>query len=389
MATPVFNILNDSIEFLVPSATGSPKVIAAPSTLRESPLVVTPGLVDLQVNGYMGRDYSSETLTESDITGICRDMVRIGTLFHVPTIITRPQRVIVGNLQLMAEVRARDPLVGHSIVGYHIEGPYISTVEGPRGAHDPAYIRNPSYREFLEWQSAAHGGIRIVTVAPELPGALSFIEKITADGVVASIGHSAAEPEVIRRAVEAGARMSTHLGNGSHRCLPRLDNYLWEQMACDELDAGLIADGYHLPAAALRTMARTKGVERVVLVSDLSPMAGLEPGTYEWDRIRVTVGESGVIEVHDSPYFAGAWRSLLENLSVFAAATDTSPIATIRLATIRPMRLIGLESWYRTRMEHGTMTVLRWDERSRTVGVVFSSSEGTIIRHDGDLLPFP
>ena len=181
--------------------------------------------------------------------------------------------------------------------------------------------------------------------------------------------------------------MSTHLGNGSHRCLPRLQNYLWEQMACDELDAGVIADGYHLPTAVLRAIARTKGPERIALVSDLSPMAGLKPGVYEWDRIRVRVGENGMIGVHDSPYFAGAWRSLLENLSVFSEATGTSCVDTIRLATLRPIRLIGRESWYRTRIENGTMTVLRWNEARRTVQLVLSSLEGTIIRHDGDLLP--
>ena len=387
MKRPILNILNDSMEFLVTSATGLPSMISGAPEPSDSPFVAVPGLVDLQVNGYMGRDYSSPVLTEQDVVEICRDMVQIGTLFHVPTIITRPQHLIVRSLRLMEEVRKRESMVKHGIIGYHIEGPYISAEEGPRGAHDPAYIRNPSYEEFLEWQSASNGRVRIVTLAPELPGALSFIERITADGVTASIGHSAAEPELIRRAVNAGARMSTHLGNGSHRFLPRLDNYLWEQIACDELDAGLIADGYHLPAAALRTIARTKGTERIVLVSDLSPMAGLEPGTYEWDRIQVKVRENGMIEVDDGPYFAGAWRSLLENLSVFCRAAGTHYTDTIRLASLRPIRLLGLESWYRKRMDKGTMTVLKWDEAQQKLQAVLSSLEGRIIHHNNDLLP--
>ena len=387
MRAPLLNILNDSMDSLVLSEDGSPSIVSDSSAMNGSRFILTPGLVDLQVNGYMGRDYSSALLTEHDVRNICEDMVRIGTLFHLPTIITRPRHLIVRNLQLMEEVRKRDSMVKQSIVGYHIEGPYISSEDGPRGAHDPEYIRSPSYDEFLEWQSAANGAIRMVTLAPELPGALSFIERITADGVIASIGHSAAAPELILRAVDAGASMSTHLGNGSHRLLPRLSNYLWEQIACDELQAGLIADGYHLPAAAMRTIARTKGTERIVLVSDLSPMAGLEPGTYEWDQIRVRVRENGMIEVNEGPYFAGAWRSLLENLSVFCTTTGTHYTDTVRLATIRPIRLLGLESWYRTRMENGTMTVFRWDEEQQRIQAVLSSLEGRIIHQDSEFSP--
>ncbi len=112
-------------------------------------------------------------------------------------------------------------------------------------------------------------------------------------GVAVAIGHTAADAAAIRRAVDAGASISTHLGNGSHPQLPRLRNYLWEQLACDDLTAGLIPDGFHLPEAVMRVFARAKGLERIFLVSDVGSCAGLPPGRYRWDRIEVEVCADG------------------------------------------------------------------------------------------------
>src|SRR5205807_1149747 len=168
---------------------------------------------------------------------------------------------------------------------FHLEGPYISAEDGPRGAHPLAQVRPPDLGEFQRIQEAADGNIRLVTLAPELPGALAFIDKLTAAGVVVAIGHTAASPATIRDAVSAGARLSTHLGNGSHAMLPRHDNYLWEQLAADELWASIICDGHHLPAAVMRCILRVKTPARTILTCDAGSLAGLPSGRYrEWDQ---------------------------------------------------------------------------------------------------------
>lgn len=341
--------------------------------------IALPGLFDLQVNGYGGHDYSSPDLDSGDVEWICRRMIEIGTLYHLPTIITRPQEIVLHNLETIENARRRDPVVAAVIKGYHIEGPYISNEEGPRGAHDPDYIRDPDIGEYREWQAAAANRLRIVTVAPERRGSLRFIEQLLADGVVPSIGHSSATPEEIRRAVSAGARMSTHLGNGSHRMVPRLHNYIWEQLAADELTAGVIADGFHLPEAVLRTFSRTKGLNHLVLVSDLSPMAGLDPGTYIWDKIAIEVGDDGRIGVAGSPYFAGAWRSLAETLPIFMRAAGTSPSETLPLATTTPADIIGLGEWYRGLSSNESITVFAHDATSLAFQPVFSALDGVIL----------
>lgn len=348
------------------------------SSLQAEYLAV-PGLLDLQVNGYGGHDYSSPKLSTDDVTWICEQMVTIGTIYHLPTVITRPQQAILNSLETIEAARRRNTTVDAGVVGYHIEGPYISDIEGPRGAHDAAYIRDPDIGEYREWQAAAADRIRIVTVAPERRGSIAFIERLVEDGVVAAIGHSAATPEEIRSAVEAGARMSTHLGNGSHRTVPRLHNYIWEQLAADNLTAGIIADGFHLPDAVIKTIHRTKGPNRIVLVSDLSPMAGLPPGSYVWDKIDIEVGQDGRIGVLGSPYFAGAWRSLATALPVFMRATGATPAETFPLVTTVPADTIGIGEWYRNLSTSESVTVFSLNQGERSYRPILSALNGTVL----------
>ncbi|MFP4210102.1 MAG: N-acetylglucosamine-6-phosphate deacetylase [Alkalispirochaeta sp.] len=349
---------------------------------NDAEYISLPGLVDLQVNGYGGDDYSSPKLTCGDVEAICRNVITAGTLYHLPTIITRPREVILGNLETIETTRRLNPTVASAVRGYHIEGPFIASEEGPRGAHDPAYIRDPDPGEYREWQAASGETIRIVTVAPERRGAIPFIERLAADGVVPAIGHTGASPEEIRRAVAAGARMSTHLGNGSHQTMPRLHNYIWEQLAADELTAGIIADGIHLPDGVLKTFRRAKGLDRLVIVSDLSPIAGLPPGTYTWDRISVDVAADGRIGVTGSPYFAGAWRTLAQAIPVFIRATATTLEETIALMTTRPAELIGLGGWYRELSSRESVTVFSVDRSSGSYRPVLSAVDGVVIHEE-------
>src|SRR5262249_12675635 len=138
-----------------------------------------------------------------------------------------------------------DPELAHATPAFHLEGPYISAEDGPRGAHPSAHVRPPDWEEFCRLQEAAGGRIRLVTLAPEREGALGVIERLVATGVVVALGHTAATGRQIHDAISAGARLSTHLGNGAHAVLPRHPNYIWEQLAADELWASIICDGHH------------------------------------------------------------------------------------------------------------------------------------------------
>jgi N-acetylglucosamine-6-phosphate deacetylase len=203
-------------------------------------------------------------------------------------------------------------------------------------------VRNPDYEEFREWQEAAEGAIRIVTLAPETEGAIDFIAKLSAEGVIASIGHTATSQEAISAAVAAGARLSTHLGNGSNALIPRLRNYIWNQLAEDRLSASIIADGFHLPDDVLKIFARAKGLERLILVSDVAFLAGSPPGTYNWGDIEVEVNRDGHLSLKGTEFLAGAGHLLDRCIARFADATKASLAQTISLCTLNPARLIGL-----------------------------------------------
>src|SRR5690606_36313484 len=141
-------------------------------------------------------------------------------------------------------------------------------------------------------QDAAEEAIRLLALSPEHEGSDAFIANAVQSGVLIAIGHTQATSDQIRSAVDAGARMSTHLGNGAHPMLRRHPNYLWDQLAEDRLTASLIVDGHHLPPAVVKTFVRAKGAERCVLVSDVTGMAGMPPGRYD----QTSIGPVEVLE---------------------------------------------------------------------------------------------
>lgn len=309
--------------------------------MDESLPFICHGFLDMQVNGYNGSDYSLDDLDRMHIDHILSSLALSGTTQHVPTIVTSPQTRLIRNLRTLAKERSHSPLVAAAIVGYHIEGPYISSEDGPRGAHDPRYTRDPDYEEFLTWQDAADGLIKIVTIAPERSGALDFIEKIVDSGVIAAIGHTAASPGRIREAISAGCSLSTHLGNGSHATLPRLANYVWEQLASDELYCGIISDGFHLPAAVIKSISRVKGMDRVILISDAVLPGGYPPGLCKWGNIDIEVFKDGHLGLPGTDYLAGAAHLLDWDIPRFMRFTGASLSQAVNPCTVNPSRLLS------------------------------------------------
>lgn len=242
--------------------------------------LVAPGLVDLQINGFGGHDFNSPAATEKTAEEVTRALWREGVTSYFPTVITNSGEGIEKAVGAIAKACEGAEFVREGIAGIHLEGPFICLEDGPRGAHDRAHVRAPSWDLFRRWQEAAGGRIRILTMSPEWPGSAEFIARCVEAKVTVSIGHTAATPAQIREAVGAGARMSTHLGNGSHVQIRRHPNYIWEQLAQDGLWATMIADGFHLPDSVLKVFMRVKG-EKAVLVSDAVYLSGLDPGAYD------------------------------------------------------------------------------------------------------------
>lgn len=300
-------------------------------------LWIAPGWIDVQVNGFAGVDYNSPQSTPEEIARSLELLFATGVTRFYPTVITGSQESMAGALRNLARCRAELP-GGVAMEGFHVEGPHICAEDGPRGAHPRQWVRPPDLDEFRRWQEACGGLVRMVTVAPELPGAARYIESIVSGGVVAAIGHTAATAAQIADAVSAGATISTHLGNGAHPVLRRHPNYIWDQLAEDRLMAGFIVDGIHLDAAFLKVALRAKGLNRSVLVTDAAAPAGAAPGRYRLGDLAVELTSDNRVVLVDSGKLAGSALRMdrgIENL-IRLAGLDLND--AIRLATVNPAR---------------------------------------------------
>ena len=236
------------------------------------------------------------------------------------------------------------PRQSRRIAGIHLEGPYITPEDGPRGAHPKRYCRKPDWEEFQRLQAAAGGRIRILTMSPECEHAAAFIRRVSASGVLVALGHTSADSDQIRAAVDAGARLSTHLGNGSHPTFHRFRNHLWPQLADDRLMASLIVDGHHLTPEMVRVFVRTKTPQRCILISDLSGQAGQPPGRYSSLSGEIELLPNGKLVVAGQhELMAGASATLNVAVANAVRFADVDLSTAIRMATENPARLLGME----------------------------------------------
>ena len=340
------------------------------SSAQSSTLLYAPAFVDLQINGYGGVDFSNpDTLSEEGVAKVVRALRAQGVAYFFPTLVTGSFEATRRSLKVIDQ-SCRNVDVVRSIAGIHLEGPYISSEDGPRGAHPLEHVRPPDLDEFDAWQEAAGGRIKLVTLAPEVPGALVFTEALRARDIFVAIGHTGATPQQIRDAVAAGATLSTHLGNGAHLTLPRHPNYLWSQLAEDDLYACLIADSHHLPPEVLKVMVRAKGLDKTILVSDMTSLAGLEPGRYTFAGSQVELAASGRISLSGTGYLAGSTLQLpdaVHNAVVFAGVPFA---AAVEMASLVPQRAVLTAVELET-FSNKTFSVLeRTDRGVRVVALV-------------------
>ncbi len=303
---------------------------------------VAPAFCDIQINGCDGISFNSPALTADQVRHVVHVCRRHGIAQLCPTLVTGPFAALAHGLATLRECCERDAELARAIPGFHVEGPYIAAEDGPRGAIHGQHVRPPDWDEFRRLQDTAGGRLRLMTLAPELPGALSFIERLSAAGVVVAIGHTAASSECIAAAIRAGARLSTHLGNGAHAMLPRHPNYVWEQLAADALWASFIADGHHLPASVMRCLLRVKTPRRLILTCDASSLAGLPPGRYrDWEQ-DFEVCPEGKIIVPGTHYLAGSWAFTDHCLATVLGLGEVPLADAVAMATARPRELLGL-----------------------------------------------
>ena len=300
------------------------------------------GLFDLQVNGYRGHDLNRDPDPQS-VRDLVRAVVESGVSRFAPTVVTASRPDMLRALRAVAAAREADPLARDSIPFIHVEGPHVAPEDGPRGAHPVEHVRPPDLDEFDEWQSASGGLAGLVTLSPHWPDTAAYVTSLRAQGVRVAIGHTGAEPDAIRAAVEAGATLSTHLGNGIAATLARHPNPIWSQLAEDRLFATFIADGHHLPAETLTAMLRAKGLARSILVSDAVALAGMPPGLYDASiGGRVELSPDGRLGLVGTPFLAGAAATLLAGVATAMRQAGLTLADALALASANPRAAFGL-----------------------------------------------
>ncbi len=300
------------------------------------------GFIDLQVNGYLGIDFSEPGLTLSDIRRVTRALVERGTIAYCPTVITGSVDTYKQNLPVLAQAMEEPDLQPH-LLGIHLEGPFISPEEGARGAHPRRFTREPDIDLFEQLLAFSKGKVSIVTVAPELPGAGDLIRCISGHGIRVFLGHHLAGPGAIEKACRAGATASTHLGNGLPNILPRHLNPLWDQLAEDQLTALLITDGHHLPDNFIRVVSKVKAPERLAVTSDSAPIAGLPPGRYNTLGQEVLLEESGRLWNPVGQHLVGSSSCMMQCMNYLAALDLMGEEELYLVGYHNPLRLLGRE----------------------------------------------
>jgi N-acetylglucosamine-6-phosphate deacetylase len=301
----------------------------------------SPGLVDLQVNGFAGVDYGSEFTPEQMRRSLTAQLAD-GVTRMLPTIITAAPERMAQAVARLAKVRGELGHLGAMMAGLHIEGPFISAEDGPRGAHPGSAVRAPDLEEVQRWQESSGGLVKMVTLAPEWPGACRFIEQLVQQGIVVAIGHTAANAAQIHDAVTAGATMATHLGNATFPAPPKF-NPLWDQLADDRLAASVIADGFHVPASFLKTALRTKNVDRLVLVTDAASPAGAAPGRYQLGEVEVELHPNGRVTLAGSTRLAGSALRMNQAVGNMVRLGGATLEEAVQMATVNAARLGQVE----------------------------------------------
>ena len=307
---------------------------------------VTEGLVDLQVNGFAGVDFNNCGISAEQLDCALAEIALSGVTTFLPTLITSSKDRMIETLRELDALVSSSRLGQLMVAGYHIEGPFLSPKDGYAGAHDAKYMISANIEFVAALQAATSRPIRLMTVAPEVSGVIELIATLTARGIRVAIGHSAANLLQIQAAVDAGATLSTHLGNGLPHMLHKTDNQIFWQLAQDKLTAMLIADGIHVPRPALQSMVRAKGLDRVILTTDAVAAAGRASvaGFYTLGETEIELSPDGAVSIPGSSYLAGSavtMDKILRNMINWYGYTIPQVLTVIQT---NPDRMLGRDT---------------------------------------------
>jgi N-acetylglucosamine-6-phosphate deacetylase len=297
---------------------------------------------DLQVNGFAGVDFQRDDVDAAGLDRAMEALLRHGTGKILLTLITDHPDALCRRLEHFRRLREVSPVAREVIAGFHLEGPWLLPEPGYHGAHDPLRMSAPDVRTFDLFQEAAGGLLRLVTLAPELPGSPELISYAASRGVRTAIGHSNASAEHIDTAIQAGMTLCTHVGNGVPVMMHRHNNVIQRVLARDELTAVFIPDGIHLLPGVLRNFVRAKPPGKVLFTTDCMAAAGAGPGRYSLAHVEVEVGEDGVVREPGKETFAGSSLTMdraVENVSAFLGWSREDAVAA---CSVRVACMLGL-----------------------------------------------
>jgi N-acetylglucosamine-6-phosphate deacetylase len=300
-----------------------------------------PRLIDLQVNGYASVDFNDAALTAAGLDHALAAMRSDGVAACLPTLITAPADVLAARFAALDRAVAASALGGSMVPGYHLEGPFLSPEPGYAGCHPADAMVPPDPALVAQLEAPLGRPVLLITLAPERPGAIQLIGWARERGKLVAIGHSAATPAQIVAAADAGAQLSTHLGNALVHTQPKFANPMMAQLAEDRLSASFIADGRHIPPFALKVLLRAKGGARSILVSDATAAAAAPPGRYRFAGMAIAHGEDGIVRLAGTDTLAGSalrLRQAVRNLVTWGLASSAD---AERMAVDNPAALLA------------------------------------------------
>ncbi len=301
----------------------------------------TPKWIDLQINGYAGVDFNARGLTVEAVKEVSRRLAADGTAGYLPTLVTGDPEMLIGNIRTVMKARATDDECKERILGFFLEGPFISPEPGAVGTHPVEWVRAPDMALFNRFQDAADGLIRMVNVAAEVPGMVEFVRELSSGGVTVSLGHQLAHTRAELDAMaSAGAKALTHLGNGLPNLVHRRENIMWEGLADDRYTVMFIPDGHHLTDAMLKVYARGVPLKRLVAVSDAQYPAGMPPGEYEVCGAHARLEPSGLLWNPARNCLVGATTPMAKMMKYLQEVIGLTPEECLAIGRDNPLSLI-------------------------------------------------
>ena len=300
------------------------------------------GWVDLQVNGYAGVDFNSPGLCVEAVKTVVDRLAADGTAAFLPTFVTADPEMVVANIRTVLAARRRYAECERAVLGFFLEGPFISPEPGAVGTHPVEWVHPPDLALFDRFQDAAEGLVKMVNVAAELPGSPDFVRELSARGVAVSLGHQmAADPARLEPCIASGARALTQLGNGIPNLIDRHDNIIFAALVEDRASVMFIPDGHHLPDTMLKLYCRAVPLKRLIAVSDSQYPAGMPPGEYEVCGARARLEPNGLLWNPARNCLVGATAPMARMMELLSGRIGLTAGELQAIGHDNPLSLIG------------------------------------------------